>query len=596
MTTNGEIISRFSMRWGGAAGDGLQSTGNLLQRYLNRLGYYVQGFPGTQSTIRGGHVWQHVEFSSDQILSFDRPLDLLVAFNTQSLEVHLRDVKDTGILLYDSEKVDLASYQKDLESRGIRQVAVPLTSISREVDLQTPILVNTIAVGCLISILNFDPEPYIQTLTKRFQSRERILELNIQALERGLDFIHDLQFQPLKIAEPQLTPMRRFVISGNEMIALGAVASGLKFLAQYPITPASSILTYISNRAEKFGVVVRQAEDELAAINMIIGAAYTGVRAMTASSGPGLSLMGESFGYASMTETPIVVVNSMRGGPSTGIPTKMEQSDLRSMIHLSHGEGPRVILAPRNIQEAFDITVRAFNLADIYQVPVIILSDFSLSERTENLEPLDFDVEIDRGKIWTGPTEEFPVFKRYQQTVDGIAPRAFPSTEGANYILVGAEHDEESHSLSGNRCGLPSSWEIREIMVARRLKKTETLRNEMRGPDHFGPESADITILCWGSIEGAVIEAMEILNTEAELQFDLYSFADLFPLPYEKIIPILDQINTSIMIEVNTTGQFESLIHEHTGWRPDYRIHPVDGETPTPSQLTGWIRKVLEAK
>ena len=387
------IYSRFSMRWGGEAGDGLQSTGTLLQKYFNKLGYHVQGFPGTQSTIRGGHVWQHVEIAAEKLLSHDRPLDLLIALNDETLKVHARDMKDGGMIIYNSSKIssdDLKEYE-NLEMLGI-----PLTQIAREVDLQTPVLANTVAVGVVLALLDLPLDIYKRVLEKRFGNRENLIEMNISALKRGYQEIEPEQILG-RLKEVENPTDERIVVSGNEMIALAAASSGLKFLAQYPITPASSILTYLSNRAEKFGIVVRQAEDELAAINMVIGAAYTGARAMTASSGPGLSLMAESFGYASMTETPIVVVNSMRGGPSTGVPTKMEQADLNAMIHLSHGEAPRIILAPRTIREAFDMTVRAFNLADIYQIPVILLSDFSLSERTENLEPFSLEVDIDSG-------------------------------------------------------------------------------------------------------------------------------------------------------------------------------------------------------
>ncbi|NDB28179.1 2-oxoacid:acceptor oxidoreductase subunit alpha [archaeon] len=578
-------IDRFSMRWGGFAGDGLQSTGILLQKYFNSLGYYVQGFPGTQSTIRGGHVWQHVEISSSMMHSHDRKLNLIVALNEQTLEVHCRDLKDDGIILYNSTKI---KEDKLEEYNNFRIIPLAMSEIARSVDLQTSVLANTVAVGAVLAILNLDLESYEKVLEKRFGNRENILAMNKAALLQGYDVVGKngslFNLENVKKSE-------RFVASGNEMIALGAACSGLKFLAQYPITPASSILTYLSKRADKYGVVVRQAEDELAAINMVIGASYAGARAMTASSGPGISLMAESFGYASMTETPIVVVNSMRGGPSTGIPTKMEQADLNSMIHLSHGEAPRIILAPRNIREAFDITVRAFNLADIYQIPVIILSDFSLSERTENLEPFDLSVKVERGKIWKEPTDEYPTFARYKDTEDGIAPRAFPGTKDAQYILVGAEHDEESHSLSGNRCGLPESWEVRDKMIKRRYRKFELIKKELNGPDIYG-DFNEFTLICWGSIEGAVREAADRLNESGE-KFNVVSFADIYPLSVDKIIPVLEKVQKSIMIEVNYTGQFENLLKLECNWEIDYRIHPLSGETPTSSSLIPEILKVI---
>ncbi len=283
--------SRIGMRWGGAAGDGLQSTGLLLQKYFNRLGYHVQGFPGTQSTIRGGHVWQHVEIAEDRIESFDRPLDILVCLNKQTLQIHGRDMKEAGVVIYNGESI--TDEERNHFPDSCTLILAPLTKMAREVNLQTPVLANTVAVGIVLKLVSLDVIAYEAVLRRRFGRREEIINMNLEALKKGYEFY---QTPELGLKDPKTPSEERLVISGNEMIALGAAASGLKFLAQYPITPASSILTYLANRSKKLGIVVRQAEDELAAINMIIGAAYAGARAMTASSGPGLSLMAESFG------------------------------------------------------------------------------------------------------------------------------------------------------------------------------------------------------------------------------------------------------------------------------------------------------------
>lgn len=585
---------RFAIRWGGAAGDGLQSAGNLFQKFLNRLGYYVCGFPGTQSTIRGGHIWQHVEFSSKPLLSFNRPLDLLVAISRETLDVHLRDLKNNRWLLYNSDKIKLNEFQTEITERNIMTFELPMLSLAKEIDRKKPVLANSVIAGAIIEFLRLNKSHYEKTLKKHFTKKENTLTMNLEALRLGGEYFNKNHNVNLSLTAPKLEPKKNFLISGNEMIALGAAASGLKFLAQYPITPASSILSYLVNRARKFGIVVRQAEDELAALTMCIGASFAGARAMTASSGPGLSLMSESLGYAAMTETPVVIINSMRAGPSTGIPTKMEQADFASMIYISHGESPRAVLAPRNIKECFEITSRAFNIADRFQLPVIVLSDFALSETTFNIEPFDFEVPIDRGKIWDGPTEEYPIFKRNQFTEDGISPRAFPPTEGGEYILVGAEHDEFSNSLSGNRCGIPSSWKIREKMFEKRFRKLELLRQEMNPPLQYGLENADHTILSWGSTQGAIQEAVDHLNLVGGDSWNMLSFADLFPLPYKKIQPLLTDIKHSIMYEVNWTGQLENLIHHHLDWRADNRIHPLSGETPTSSSIINEIKECFD--
>ncbi len=591
MNRQKETFSRFAIRWGGAAGDGLQSTGLLFQKFLNKIGYFVFGFAGTQSTIRGGHVWQHVEFSCNPIENFDRPLDLLIAMDTQSLEAHINDLKDQRILLYNSDKTSIDKYETILIQKRIHAFGIPLQTLIKEIDPKNPILANSVTIGVIIGLLNLNPSLYNEILIKRYKSQT--IQINQQAIRVGVSYFNENIKYKINLKDARQANTEHIVISGNHMIALGAVASGLKFLAQYPITPASSILTYLAQNAKKFGVVIRQAEDEIAAIGMCIGASFAGVRSMTATSGPGISLMAELFGYAATTETPIVIVNSMRAGPSTGIPTKMEQSDLLSMIHLSHGESPRIVLAPRTLKECFSETVRAFNLADRYQTPVIILSDFALSERTESIEIFDLEVEINRGKIWKGPTEEFPVFKRYQITEDGVSPRAIPPTKGGEHIIVGAEHDEMSHSLSGNRCGLPKTWKIREELYKKRFAKLEQIKiKEMNVPLVYGMKEADYTILCWGSTLGAVKEAIDYLNENTLQTWNLISFCDLFPLPTEKIEPLIKKIRFGIWFEANFTGQMQALIKQSLGWEANASIHPLSGETPTTSMIISEIRKL----
>lgn len=587
-------IHRIALRWGGIAGDGLQSTGVLFSKYLNQLGYFSYSFPGTQSTIRGGHVWMQTEFASSSFASFDRSIDFLIALNDQTLDVHLPDVKSHGIVLVDNGKVNIKLHQEKLLNKKIIVFKSPLTELAREVDKKTVILKNTVAMGIILSILQLDIEIYKTILDKRFKNRPEILNMNLNALEKGvLTFKNELvknldKKTPISLAPGSFEPGKYIIITGNQMIALGAMASGLKFLAQYPITPASSILTYLSQRAQKFGIIVRQVEDEIAAINSIIGASWAGVRVMTATSGPGLSLMAEALGYAGMTETPIVIVVSMRGGPSTGIPTKISQEDLLPVLNLSHGEFPRAIIAPRNMQECFDATVRAFNIADKYQLPVLLLVDFAISERFESIKPFSLEVDINRGKIWTEPTEEFPEFKRFEITEDGISPRTIPGTKNAIHVLVGAEHDEYSNSLSGNRCGLPLSGELRIAMIHKRFRKLSNLAKEMNGPTWFGSGSdkADYTVICWGSLEGAVKESIYYLNENSDQQqWNMLSFSDMFPLPVNKIIPELNKIKIGIMIECNVTRQFEQLLFLHTNWKPMASINPLSGETPTPHSI-----------
>ena len=587
-------IQRLGIRWGGIAGDGVQAMGVLFSRYLNKLGYFSFGFPGTQSTIRGGHIWYHTEFSVTDFHFYDRSCDILIAFNLQTLDIHLPDLKKKGILLVNSDTDTIDNHQELIKTKEITVLTIPLNTLVKDIDPKLMVLKNTIIVGIIIELLNLDREPYIDVLKKNFTNKINVIDDNIQALNAGKEYIQS-NYSNLKknihINQGLLPKNERIIISGNEAIAVGAVASGLGFLAQYPITPASSILKYLSQNAQKFGIVVKQLEDEIASIISITAASWTGVRAMTATSGPGFSLMVEGLGYAGMTETPIVIVLSQRSGPSTGIPTKMEQADLMSVLYAGHGEFPRCIIAPRTINDCFISTVKAFNIADKYQIPVILMVDFALSENIASIKPFNMVVAIERGKIWTEPTSEDPTFKRFKLTADGISPRAFPGTKNAIHVLVGAEHDEESHSLSGNRCGLPFSSYLHEEMIKKRFKKLELLKEEMDPPEWFGKMNANYTILCWGSLDGACKEAVIRLNELSNSSWNVLSFKDLYPLPISKIIPELQKIKHGIMVEVNHTSQFEQLLFINTHWRPFENIHLLNGETPTAKEL---IPKLLE--
>ena len=581
-------FNRIGIRFGGEAGSGLQSIGVLLSKLLNKLGYFSYGFPGTQSTIRGGHIWYHLEFSDKEFFFYDRTCDMLIAFNKQSLDIHLRDLKPNGILILADDIEKSEQHQLEIIDKKILALTVPLSTLTKEIDSKLMVLKNTIIVGIIIEILSLSYTAYIDVLKRNFVNKESVIDLNVQALNSGRSFVQTNYSEITKsinLAPGTLPKGGRIIISGNEAVAVGSVASGLGFLAQYPITPASSILKYLAQHAHEFGIVVKQLEDEIASIISITAASWAGTRSMTATSGPGFSLMVEGLGYAGMTETPIVIILSQRAGPSTGIPTKMEQADLMSVLHAGHGEFLRCIIAPRNIQECFSSTVKAFNIADQYQIPVILMLDFTISENIMSIPPFDLQVPIERGKIWTGPTEEDPIFKRFKLTEDGISPRAVPGTRDAIHVLVGAEHDEESHSLSGNRCGLPDSGVIHEQMIQKRFSKIKALQEDMDAPSLFGPEQADFTLICWGSLESACKESVIRLNENSSHTWNLLSFKDIYPLPIKKIIPELQKIRTGIMIELNHTSQFEQLLFTHTNWRPANNIHFMSGETPTANEL-----------
>jgi len=347
---------------------------------------------------------------------------------------------------------------------------------------------------------------------------------------------------------------------GNDAIALGAIAGGARLMAAYPITPSSEIMEYLIKKLPQFGGTVVQTEDELAAVTMAIGANYAGVRALTASAGPGLSLMAEAIGLSGMTETPLVIVDTQRGGPSTGLPTKQEQSDLMAMIYSTHGEIPKVVLAPSTVEEAFYDAAEAFNIAEEYQCPVILLTDLMLSLGKQSVEPPDMSrVEIRRGKLIQEDLPELEgkaYFKRYEVTEDGISPRVIPGVKHGIHHVTGVEHNEE---------GRPSeATKNRVDQMTKRLRKLNTFRLQdavLVTEHHAEP---DILFVGFNSTRGTIEEIMPRLETQG-IKVDHLHIRQVHPFPSELVTPHLERAKRVIVVEYNATGQLAKLIQMNCG-------------------------------
>jgi 2-oxoglutarate ferredoxin oxidoreductase subunit alpha len=372
------------------------------------------------------------------------------------------------------------------------------------------------------------------------------------------------------------------LLTGNEAIALGAIAAGCRFMSAYPMTPASSIMEYLAAHGDDFGIVVVQAEDEIAAINMITGAGYTGTRSMTATSGGGFSLMVEGLGLAGITETPIVVVNAQRPGPAIGLPTRTEQCDMEFMLYASHGEFPRAVLAPATIEECFYLTVKAFNLADKYQIPVMILTDQHLASSYTTVEKFDLDrVNIDRGLLFSD-NESGIEYKRHRITESGISPRAFPGRKNMLVITDSDEHDESGHLIE--------DAETRTLMMQKRMRKLTGLRLDISPPKTKGEKNADILLIGWGSTAGAIEEAAELLRKE-EFNVGSLHFSELMPFPAEAAIEALDNAGASYVIENNATGQLAHLIRAETGRQVSGKVLKYDGRPFSPAYIVAAVKK-----
>jgi len=403
---------------GGAAGDGIASVGESLAKIFARNGLHVYAYNSYQSVIRGGHVWWQMRAGSEKVYTQPETAHMLIALNQDTIDQHALGVEKGGTILFNSDRIQV---RPEHLVNGAQSCGLPISKLAKQ-----PIMQNTVATGAFMYLSELPLESLEKALEERFgKKKPEVVQQNIEAARAGYEYAKQ-NWKNLGLGL-QLSKKQRLVMIGNQAIGLGALAANCRVYTAYPMTPASSILHFLAPNGPKNGCLVKQCEDEIASMAMAVGAGQTGARAMTGTSGGGFSLMTEAVGLAGMLETPVVIVNVQRGGPSTGLPTKTEQGDLFQVLGASQGEYPRIILAPQTIEDAFYTTAECFNLADKYQCPVLLLSDLLLSEHTETVDSLDLNVKVNRGEIVTEWISAEP-YKRYLDTPTGISPRAFPGT------------------------------------------------------------------------------------------------------------------------------------------------------------------------
>lgn len=542
--------SQISWKVGGQQGEGIESTGEIFATAMNRQGYYLYGYRHFSSRIKGGHTNNKIRVSSKPVRAISDDLDILIAFDQETIEVNYHEMLEGSIIIADEK----AKPQNPEDSKA-QLVSLPFTGVAKE--LGTALMKNMVAVGATCAVMDLDTKVFESLIKDLFGKKgESVVDLNIQALNEGYrlmsEQMDDLQSE--HTLEPTDSEGHLFMI-GNDAIGLGAVAAGVRFMAAYPITPASEIMEYMIDRLPALGGTVIQTEDEIAACTMAIGSNYAGVRSFTSSAGPGLSLMMESIGLSGMTETPLVIVNTQRGGPSTGLPTKQEQSDLMQMIYGTHGDIPKIVLAPTSASDAFYLTVEAFNLAEEYQCPVILLSDLQLSLGKQTVESLDYSkVEIRRGALVEGDLEkqeDKAYFKRYALTDSGISPRILPGTIGGIHHVTGVEHDEE---------GKPSeSAENRQKQMDKRMRKTAQLLINEPVESNEKYEEADILYVGFISTAGAIEEAISRLDKQ-NVKVNHIQIRQLHPFPSDVVQEAFNKAKKVVVAEHNYQGQLSNII------------------------------------
>jgi 2-oxoglutarate ferredoxin oxidoreductase subunit alpha len=543
-------LSDVSVMIGGQGGDGTLTVSDLLGRYFRKRGLYVYTSRNVLSRIRGGHADASVRASRDPLLAVKSQVDVLVAFDNEAVEMGRAELAPHGFILYDSTTFHIA----EAHSAGF-----PFATLVGG-PLGQPIFKNTAAYGALSVLFGFDPALTRSVIEERFKRRGGdALEKNLKALEIGRKAALSSPGVENRYTLTSGDAHNLILTTGNQAVALGFVVGGGRFFAGYPITPATEVMEYLQRYLPPLGGVVRQAEDELAAINMVIGASYAGARAMTSTSGPGLSLMTEGLSHAGTAELPLVVADCQRVGPSTGQPTRHEQSDLSHLANLGHGEYPRFILSPADPVDCFELTIEALNLAERWRVPVILLLDQALSQNTTTSPRFDLSkVHLDRGKRLTHEAAtKLAQYKVYEFSSDGVSAYAPPGTPGLWAEVTGNEHDEWGH-VSVN----PTN---RLKMMQKRMEKMVHARAELPSCRFFGPPNAKVGIIGFGSTSGPILESQRVLERKGVATRYL-QLRTVYPVPTHEIDPFLKEVETAYVVEHNYTGQLARLLRETMPW------------------------------
>lgn len=545
----------YNILIGGQAGQGMDTLSILLEKILKRKGLYIFSNKDYMSRVRGGHNFIQIRFGTEPIHSHHPNLDVIIALNKDTVDLHKERLNDNGVIICD----------ESLDIENPRVIKIPMNKLAR--DIGNAKVFGSVAMGACLKLFGLSFNKVKEVFDEKFEKETS--NSNYKAFKKGYELLE----QNFNIDE-NLTD-NNLLINSNQAIALGALAGGLDFYSAYPMTPSTSIMTYLSQKQNDAKIVVEQAEDEIAAINMAIGGSYAGARSMTGTSGGGFSLMTEALGLAGVTETPLVVVDVQRPGPATGLPTRTEQSDLSFVLTASHGEMPRMVLAVRNPEDAFYQTVRALNIADKYQMLVIILNDQYMADVTQTVETFDLSkVTVDRYLSDVSDYEPFE-YKRYEPSESGISKRIIPGKYENQVVLA----DSDEHNKYGH---ITESSEVRISMMDKRMKRLDLLKNEIQEPEYFGVDEPEILLVGWGSMYGPLKEATSLLNKENK-KIGTLVFGDLYPLPTKLLNKYSDSVKTIVNVEQNYTGQLSKLIRQETGIGCDKSILKYDGR-----QLSGY--------
>ena len=534
----------------GEAGQGLATVGPALSRSLVRAGYYLHVSQTYESRVRGGHNTFAIRTHHQPCPAPGSQVDILVAFNQHTIELHASQLTPKGFIISDDK----------LAAHSQRHIRVPVASLGKNLHLNTIMLA---AVGALLGLREDNLAASLQLEFEKLS--QQVLEENLVSLHNAFQWTIEQKLEFEILAKAPFPANHNLMLDGNQGIALGAMAAGLKFCSFYPMSPGTSISLNIADAAPKLGIVVEQAEDELAAINMAIGASYAGARAMVASSGGGFALMCEGISLAGMVETPLVVAIAMRPGPATGLPTRTEQADLNLALYAGHGEFPRAIFAPANPAQCVELTMHAFDLAEKYQSPIFVLTDQYLTDCFSNVAPFTFKQPVPLAQK-IASQDDNPDYQRFALTSSGVSPRVLP---GLGKTLAISDSDE--HDLNGY---LTEDLLLRVKMQDKRMRKLNGLLEDFLPPVFSGAQQPELLLCCWGSSLGAVQEASRLLGED---KVGVCHFPQVYPLDPAAFLPKLQAAKKVVMVESNYSGQMARLLYAESGFKVHGHVLRYDG-------------------
>jgi len=550
---------------GGAAGQGLATIGRLMSKAIVRAGYHLLVTQKYMSRVRGGHNTFSMRMGPEPVHGPTEAIDILVALNQETVEKHRHELAGGALVLAGD----------DIDTGDLNALRIPFKELAPK-----PLFHNTVALGVLAATVCSDETILEKLLGETFAKKgDEVIGINVDVVRTAFNWVREQDFNFTCLAPPEDSG-GRMTVNGNEAIALGALAAGCNFVSFYPMTPATSVAMTLIAKGAPLGLVHEQVEDEIAAINIALGASYAGARPMVTTSGGGFALMVEGVSLAGVSETPVVVTVAQRPGPATGMATRTEQGDLDLVLYAGHGEFPRAVLTPADPEQCFYLSYLAFDLAESFQTPVFILTDQYLADSYRDVDPFDLDDLPDAAR----PMREAEQgYKRYALSEDGVSPRLVP---GFGKELVRA--DSHEHDETG---WITEDGMNRVVQNSKRLDKAFGLEDEVIEPDYFGEDNPDVLLVCWGSSLGACLDAMDRAGTGKTMA--VLHFSQVYPLCESLFLDDLEKAGTVVAVEGNATGQFAKLITRETGFSINNHVLRFDGRPLTPEYILAGLNGII---